>query len=335
MENNSNELSRRSKKQNKTSKKKRRGCLWIFLILFVILFGLGVYVFAQLRKTTNTIHSDITEETIQHESRQEKEVDLKGDTPFSILLLGIDTGDMGRVDRGRSDTMMVATMNPATNKTTIVSIPRDTYTEIVGRGTTDKINHAYAFGGPAMAVNSVQNLLDIPIDYFVSVNMQGIQQIVDAIGGVQVTPTQTFNQSGYQFVVGQPVQMDGQMALAYSRMRSLDGDYARQGRQREVVVAILDKVASFDSITNYQSILQTTENNVLTNMQFNDMVDIFINYRGAAGNIEEIQMSGSGTMMDGVYYEIIPESEISRISQTLKEELEISDATTNEVEELN
>ena len=94
MENNTNELSRRSKKQNKKTKKKRSGCLWTFLILFVILLGIGGYVFAQLRKTTNTIHSDITEDTIQHESRQEKEVDLKGDTPFSILLLGIDTGDM-------------------------------------------------------------------------------------------------------------------------------------------------------------------------------------------------------------------------------------------------
>lgn len=335
MENNTNELSRRTRKENKKTSKKRRGCLWTIGILFVILLGIGVFVYSQLRSTTDTIHSDITEDAIRHESRQDKEVDLKGDSPFSILLLGIDTGDMGRVDRGRSDTMMVATMNPSTNKTTIVSIPRDTYTEIVGRGTTDKINHAYAFGGPAMAVNSVQNLLDIPIDYFVSVNMRGIQQIVDAIGGVQVTPTRSFSQSGYQFVAGQPTQMDGQMALAYSRMRSLDGDYARQGRQREVVVAIVDKIASFDSILNYQSILETTENNVLTNMQFNDMLDAFINYRGAAGNIEQIQMSGSGTMMGGVYYEIIPEGEISSISQQLKSELEIGDQTNVETEELN
>lgn len=325
MENNSNELSRRSRKQNKKGRRGRRGCLWIFGILFLILLGLGVYVYYELRSTTDTIHSDITEETIQHESRQEKEVDLGGEAPFSVLLLGIDTGDMGRVDRGRSDTMMVATLNPNTDQTTIVSIPRDTYTEIVGRGTMDKINHAYAFGGPAMAINSVQNLLDIPIDYFVSVNMRGIQQIVDAIGGINVTPTRSFTQSGYQFVEGQPTQMDGQMALAYSRMRSQDGDYARQGRQREVVVAIVDKIASLNSITNYQSILETTENNVLTNMHFSDMVNVFMNYRGAAGNIEEIQMSGSGTMMGGIYYEIIPDTEVANISQQLKSELEINE----------
>lgn len=325
MENNTNEMSRRSRKHSRKKRKGRRGCLWIIVVLFLILLGIGVYVYFELRSTTDTIHSDVTEETIQHESRTEKEVDLGGESPFSILLLGIDTGDMGRVDRGRSDTMMVATMNPNTNKTTIVSIPRDTYTEIVGRGTMDKINHAYAFGGPAMSINSVQNLLDIPIDYFVSVNMRGIQQIVDAIGGITVTPTQTFSQSGFQFTEGQSTQMDGQMALAYSRMRSLDGDYARQGRQREVVVAIVDKIASFNSIMNYQSILETTENNVLTNMQFNEMVNVFMNYRGASGNVEQIQMSGSGTMMNGVYYEIIPDEEILSISQQLKSELELSE----------
>ncbi len=321
MENHTNELSRRSRKK----KRGRRGCFWIIGLLFLILIGLGVFIYYELRSTTNTIHSDITAETIPHESRQEKEVDLAGEAPFSVLLLGIDTGDMGRVDRGRSDTMMVATVNPNTDQTTIVSIPRDTYTEIVGRGTMDKINHAYAFGGPAMAVNSVQNLLDIPIDYFVSVNMRGIQQIVDAVGGIHVAPSRTFSQSGYQFIEGQPTHMDGQMALAYSRMRQEDGDYARQGRQREVVVAIVDQIASLNSIANYQSILETTENNVLTNMQFNDMVNVFVNYRGATGNIQEVQMSGSGTMMDGVYYEIIPDEEIANISQQLKSELEIND----------
>lgn len=327
MEKNTNELSRRARKEKQKKKKKSRGCLRIFGILLVILLGFGVFVYSQVRSTTDTIHSDITEDSLQHDSRKNNKVDLKSGTPFSILLMGIDTGDLGREERGRSDTMMVATMNPKTNKTTIVSIPRDTYTELVGRGTMDKINHAYSYGGPAMSVNSVQNLLDIPIDFFASVNMEGIQQIVDAIGGVQITPTQTFEQSGYSFVKGQPVLMDGQMALAYSRMRKLDGDYARQGRQREVVVAIIDKIASFDSIMNYQSILETTENNVLTNMQFNDMLDVFIHYRRAAGNIEQLQMRGSSTTINGIYYEIIPEEEISRISQLLKEELEITNET--------
>src|SRR5699024_9222691 len=105
--------------------------------------------------------------------------------------------------------------------------------------------------------------------------------------------------------------MDGAMALAYSRMRKDDGDYARQGRQREVVLATVNKIASFNTILNYQSVLQTMEDNVMTNMVFDEMVNVFMNYQDAINNIEEVQINGSGTMMSGVYYEIIPDEEIN------------------------
>ena len=324
MEENTNGMSR-SERMQKGGKKKRKGCLKALgVILFIVLGVLGIFLYAyfELRQTTDTIYSDVDKDRITHSSRENKKVDLNGDA-FSILFLGIDTGDMGRMEQGRSDTIMVMTVNPETENSTLVSIPRDTYTEIIGRGTQDKINHAYAFGGPSMALNSVQNLLDIPIDYFVSVNMQGIQQIVDAVGGVTITPTMTFSQSGYSFVEGQPVTMDGAQALAYSRMRSLDGDYARQGRQREVVLSTISKVASFNSILNYQSVLTTMEDNVVTNLTFNEMVSVFLNYRPALSNIEQIQMSGYGTNMGGIYYEIIPEEEIGSISGQLKSDLGI------------
>lgn len=324
MENNTNEFSRRNRNGRK-KKRRGRGCLWFLLIAFLLVGGVIAYAYFELRDTTNTIHEDIDKDTITHKSRESEKVDLDRENPFSMLLMGIDTGDMGRSDRGRSDTMMVMTVNPNTNKTTLVSIPRDTYTEIVGRGTEDKINHSYAFGGPAMSVNTVQNFLDIPIDYYVSVNMKGLQQIVDAVDGITLSPSRSFSQSGYSFVKDQPTRMDGSMALAYSRMRSEDGDYARQGRQREVVLATLNKVASFNSILNYQSVLQTMEDNVLTNLTFNEMVSIFLNYRSALSNIEQMQMEGSGTMMGGIYYEIIPDEEVNEISQQLKNELEITE----------
>lgn len=324
MENNTREMSRRNKKHNKKRKKGGRGCLWFFLILLLLGVGVLVYGYFELRQTTDTIFSDPGEETMRHTSREEQDVNLSGDTPFSVLLMGIDTGDMGRVDSGRSDTMMVMTVNPNTDRTTLVSIPRDTYTEMVGRGTDDKINHAYAFGGASMAINTVQNFLDIPIDYYVSVNMQGIQQIVDAVGGITLTASSSFSQSGHSFVEGQSTQMDGEMALAYSRMRKDDGDYARQGRQREVVLATVNKIASFNTILNYQSVLQTMEDNVATNMAFDEMVNVFLNYQDAISNIEEVQINGSGTRMGGVYYEIIPEEEVNSISQQLRNELEIN-----------
>ena len=78
------------------------------------------------------------------------------------------------------------TVNPTEQSTTIVSIPRDTYTEIIGHNTRDKINHAYAFGGTEMAVASIESLLDIPIDYIATINMEGFENIVDAVGGISI-----------------------------------------------------------------------------------------------------------------------------------------------------
>ena len=172
MENHSDNLSRVERR--KSQKKK-----WpkILLIIFIVLGLVLSYVYIRVRQTSDNIHRDLSEEEYlkeEHESRLNGKVNLQKKDPFSILLMGIDTGDKGRVDRGRSDTMMLLTVNPKNKKTTILSIPRDTRTEIVGKGKEDKINHAYAYGGPTMAMNTVQKLVDLPVDYFVSVNMKGI-----------------------------------------------------------------------------------------------------------------------------------------------------------------
>lgn len=310
-------------------RKKRR---WpkILLIILLLIGGLLTYGYFRIRKTSDTIYTDLSEEEFQkeeHASRNKGNVQLKRKEPFSILLMGIDTGDQGRVDRGRSDTMMVLSVNPKNKKTTMLSIPRDTRVEIAGKGYEDKINHAYAFGGPIMSMNTVQNLLDIPVDYFVSVNMKGIQQIVNAVGGITVHPNLTFNQTGYSFIEGQEEKVDGAGALAYSRMRKKDpeGDYGRQARQREVVQAILDKAASFESILNFESLLKTAEDNVQTNLKFSEMVTISTNYLSALSNVKEIQMQGEGIRIDGIYYDIISEEVKTEIQNELKNELEIEE----------
>lgn len=293
-------------------------CLLLVVFAFFAFFIWRVY--SDVTSTTNKIYREVETEQVR-----ETPVDIDTEDPFSVLLLGVDTGDLGRTEQGRSDTIMVLTINPDSNETKIVSIPRDTYTEIVGYGTTDKINHAYAFGGTSMSVNSVQNLLNVPIDYFVEVNMQGLKDIVDAVGGVDVESPLTFTYEGYSFTEGEVTHLDGATALAYSRMRYDDpnGDYGRQERQRQVIEAAIQKVASFSTIMNYRTILGTLENNMQTNLNFDDMVDIFNKYRGAVGNIEQIQLTGTGTMMGGIYYDVIDDEEINRVSGILREQLEL------------
>jgi len=322
---------RKVKKKPKRKKKSRRkgcliGCLIFFLILAVIGAVFAFFVYRNVQNTSDQIYSGIEEEQVTHQSRENNSVDVSSGDPFSILLMGVDTGAEGRSGQGRADTMMVMTVNPNTNQTSIVSIPRDSYVDIPGVG-MDKINHSYAFGGTSLAVNTVQNLFNMPIDYYVSVNMEGLQQIVDALGGITITPSMSFTSGDYSFTEGQPTQMDGDMALSYVRMRYEDpqGDYGRQARQRQVVQGIISSIASIDSIFNYQDVLSVLGNNMQTNMAFGDMVDVFTNYRSAISNMEQIQMSGSGTMMNGVYYDIIPDSELNRVESILHEQLELNE----------
>ncbi|MDN6290560.1 MAG: LCP family protein [Tetragenococcus koreensis] len=297
--------------------------------LLVLGASIGGYlawrVYDDVKNTTDEMYEPVKEQE-PHESRLHKPLVVdEGKDPFSVLIMGVDTGDFNRKYTGRSDTMMLATVNPNTEKTSIVSIPRDTYTEIIGKNEKNKINHAYAFGGTSMAVNTVQNLFDIPVDYYISVNMESMQTIVDAIGGITITPPLSFSHSGNVFVKGQPTHMTGAQALSYSRMRYEDpnGDYGRQHRQRQVIEATMKKIASFETVRNYSSVLESMSNSMKTNMSFDDMVDMFNKYRSAVSKIEQIQLSGSGTMIDGVYYEIIPDEEISRVQSHLKSELEL------------
>lgn len=223
----------------------------------------------------------------------------------SILLLGVDTGDLGRSDRGRSDVMMLLTINSATELMTVTSIPRDAYVMIPGYY-MDKINHAYAFGGAELSMQTVEEWFDIEVDNYIVVNMAGLKEVVDAVGGVDVVSPSSFDISGYSFVEGVETNLDGDKALAYVRERyTSGGDYGRQARQRQVVQGLISKMASFDSILNFQSVYSTMSSNVETDLGFVNLMQLFAEYRQFAHNIEFYQLSGGGTMIDGVYYDLI------------------------------
>lgn len=306
-------------------KRKKRTGLKIFLGLVLICvvgaLGYGYSVYSNVSNAAETIHTPVETEEIRESS-----VDLNKQHPISILLLGIDSGDLGRTDQGRSDSIVVATINPNTQKMLLLSIPRDTYAEIVGNGTSDKINHAYAFGGTAMSINTVQNLLDIPIDYYIAVNMAGIQEIVDVIGGIEVESPLAFSLSGYTFSEGVN-HLDGSSALAFARMRYDDpnGDTGRQARQRLIIEGVIKKIISPNTLTNYQDILASLSTNVETNLQMSDYFALQGNdYVAAASNIQQEQLAGIGsTEADGVYYSFTVEAELARVQNLLKAELEL------------
>ena len=307
--------------RNKILKNKRRKWTIFFVVLAATFITMaGVYIRARLAKVENVIHQEV--ETV---NLREKEI--KDNDSFSVLLLGIDNGAYGRgTEVGRSDTMLVVTVNEKLGKTTIVSIPRDSYTEIIGYGTNDKINHAYAFGQEKMSINSVQNMLNLPIDYYVTVDMGGLMGLVDAVGGLDITPVLTFTYEGESFTEGEDRHVDGEAALRYARMRYDDpeGDMGRQKRQQYVIQKLVEKLLNITSVTRYEEILKTLENSVRTNFTLDKLLSIKNNYPKALKNFESDKISGSGTMIGGVYYFVVPEEERLRISNVLRESLDLS-----------
>ena len=296
------------------------GIVGVIFALTLIVVGVGAKVYFDVKGSVDNTYESVK----RTQPNREKEVDLKNQEPFSVLLLGIDTGDLGRTEQGRSDTMMIATVNPRDKKTTIVSIPRDTYVPIVGYGTEDKINHAYAFGGAAMSMDTVASYLDIPVDHYAAINMKGLKELVDAVGGITVGNEMEFTQDNYTFKHGQ-ITLDGDMALSYSRMRYDDprGDYGRQERQRTIVMGVVNKLLSMDGITKYQEVLNAMESNVKTDMTFDTMKTITLDYRDAFANVKTEQMQGEGFMQDNISYQRVSDEELKRIQTILDQELGI------------
>jgi polyisoprenyl-teichoic acid--peptidoglycan teichoic acid transferase len=304
-------------------KKKKRRWLRVLMFTFAILIvALGAYAFSvyhSLTTAVDTMHTPL--ERKQSEKRTE-DISLKKADPFSVALLGVDQREG---DRGRSDTMIILAVNPNTDSVKMVSIPRDTRTEIVGKGTVDKINHAYAFGGVEMSLATIENLLDIPIDYYVQINMEGFKDIVDSVGGVTVQNDLDFTYEGTHFTTGE-LQLNGEKALKYSRMRYEDprGDFGRQQRQRQIIQAVINEGASLSSLANYGDIFAALGNNVKTNLVFNEMVTIQSKYRDAANSIDQIQVTAKGTTINGVSYQLLSDEEKARLHEILAQQLEIN-----------
>lgn len=300
-------------------KKKRTWLKAIGIILLLLIIGGGVFVYSiyhSMRSAVETMHKPV-----KSQNSRAGELNFGKQQPFSVLLLGVDER---KGDVGRSDTMIVMTVNPNKESVEMLSIPRDTRVEIVGKGTQNKINAAYAFGGVEMSMNTVQKFLDIPIDYYIKVNMESFSDIVDALGGVTVNNTLDFSYGGYHFPKGQ-ISLNGKKAINYVRMRKENprGDFGREERQRAVIQAIIDKGASFSSITHFSSIFQALGKNVETNLTFDEMVSIQKNYKNARKHIEKYQIQGQGQMINKIYYYIVPESERKKASDRLKSHLEL------------
>lgn len=294
------------RRARKKSRWVTRSMVFLFLAGVVYL----VILFPKASNTLDEIHQPIAREA---SPMREEKVVLEEKNPISVLLLGVDERED---DRGRSDTMIVLTINPTDNSTKMVSIPRDTYTEIVGLDKLDKINHAYAFGGIDMSLDTTEKLLDIPIDYVVQLNMEGFKDVIDALDGITVDNAFAFD----DFKKGE-LTLTGDQALDFVQMRKQDpnGDFGRQDRQKQVIQSIMSEAVSATTLFNYPKIFDALGNNVKTNMEFSEMIDIQKNYRSASTNVEQLVFEkGYGETIGGIWYYMMDQEELSAVKAELK-----------------
>lgn len=247
--------------------------------------------------------------------------------PISILILGVDQGIEGRHDRGNSDTMILATMNPQKKEATMTSIPRDLLADIKGDGKGEgryymfRVNSAYQVGGSKGATRTVRALLNTPVNYYMEVNMKALESMVEALGGVDVNVPFTFTYHTH-FKKGKQ-HLNGKEALDYVRMRKEDpkGDYGRQMRQRQVINDIVRKGMSVNSITNYRKILKVFAKYVKTNLTFDDMLSIAMNYRGCTQDIKSGYIHGHNVWIGSAAMQVVSTKELQRVSDLVRSSL--------------
>ncbi len=243
--------------------------LGIFLLIILILLGLALSAgYAILTdKLSSMDYVEIDESSIHVNSG----VDEKLKDYRNIVLLGVDSQD-GSFSNTRSDCIIIVSINKKTNDVNLTSVYRDTYVEIDGHG-LDKITHAYAYGGPELAMSTLNKNLDLNITEFVTVNFETVKTVVDSIGGVtiKVTDAEATQISGLSS--GGTYTLDGEQALAYSRIRKIDSDYQRTERMRTVIEAVFDKVKTL-GVSELSNFVDTILPLISTNLSSNEIISM-------------------------------------------------------------
>lgn len=229
-----------------------------------------------------------------------KKTTKKEDEPFTLYISGIDTyGNINSVSR--SDVNIVAVIHPKEEKILLVSIPRDYYVQLHGTtGVKDKLTHAGIYGID-MSISTINDLLDIDIDYYLRMNFSTLTKSIDLVGGIDVYSDKAFTSYTNKSITFQQGinHMNGEQALAFARERYAytTGDRHRGQNQQEIITAIIKKLASVKNITKYKSILESLDGTFETSMSYEELTDLFklqIN-KNIDWKIESISLDGVGS----------------------------------------
>lgn len=307
----------------------------ISLVLLTIAIVSGIMLYSYLNGFSNKKNSNGSGFI------QPKEV--KSGEPINILLLGVDIGTAGSDNSPkRSDTIVLFHYDPNTAEVSMVSIPRDT--RVIIKGSYEKINAANAFGGPELAIKTVENLLGIDINYYVEVNYEGFRKFIDALGGIDVIIPYNMNYDDdaqnlhIHFKKGQSVHLDGKKAEEYVRWRKnndgsgyTEGDLGRIKTQQDFIVKVVDKLKSPSIIPRLPSIIKILPDYIDTNMDPLDILNMSKDVlpKINSENIQKFTLEGETRIISGIWYFIYEPEKNSDILSMLGAEISSAAVTDN------
>lgn len=279
----------------------------IIIGVFLISIG-GVYIYG--RHIYNKVEKvEVDKEEVGITEEVEEKLSPYNNSVINIALFGVDSHDGST---GRSDSIIIATIDTIHKKLKLTSIMRDSYVNISGIG-NDKINHAYAFGGPQLAIKTLNENFDLNIQDFVAVNFDSLPKIIDMLGGVtvDVTEEEVSHISGINSAG--TYNLTGAQALAYSRIRyATGGDYVRTERQRTILTKMYEKILSINP-TQYTSLLSEGLSMLQTSLDYSKILELgteVLKMGVTTLEQERFPLDGycQGEIINGVYYLIFNKS---------------------------
>lgn len=248
---------------------------------------------------TRTLFDHETE-TVVTESSQTREKDITRDA-FVVYISGSDTRSTGLTGNTRSDVNILAVVNPTTKQVLLINTPRDYYIDITASpGAKDKLTHCGVYGIDC-SMETLSNLYDEHVDYYVKINFRGFETLIDAIGGITIESEKSFTTYKDNYYISKGTnQLNGKVALSYVRERKAfaDGDNARGRHQMQMIEAIIRKVSSGTTIlTNYSAILSSMEGMFTTNMSQEEIASLVRMQMtdGASWNVKSFAVNGKGS----------------------------------------
>ncbi|MEG0669016.1 MAG: LCP family protein, partial [Clostridium sp.] len=256
----------------------------------------GAYKYVNKIKNVELKSTDselkVSEETVKKSERHNVK---------NILLLGVDE------EENVSDTIMILSLDKDDKSAKITSVMRDTQV-FLGDDKVNKINYAYNYGGPELTITTLNELFDLDINKYAKVSFDGLANVVDYLGGIELNITEqerlVINRTSELKAVSSSgkVTLNGKQALAYSRIRSIDSDYVRTSRQRDVMLGIFKKAKGVE-VTSYPKVISDLSSNVQTNLSLTELLDM----AGYVMSLNTDSLNEFRIPMDGTTQDIVDE----------------------------